>query len=252
MKKLQLCLHAGAQEVSREELASVATPPATETWHPISHNRLLTEVESQLVGLGLKVTGETHAVTRKDNGLRYFGLLSVATPAALDKGYSWVLGLRNSHDKTFPAALAAGNQVFVCDNLAFSGEIKLARRHTRFIERDLPQVASRVVAQLTERWTSLEQRIESYIDRTLSDTEVHDLTVKLLDARAINATDIPHVLKEYREPRHAEFAIKRNAWRLFNAVTEIAKGSNVFELPARTEALHGVFDGYCGTIIGSN
>jgi hypothetical protein len=28
--------------------------------------------------------------------------------------------------------------VFVCDNLAFSGEIKIARKHTRFIVRDLP------------------------------------------------------------------------------------------------------------------
>ena len=53
--------------------------------------------------------------------------------------YCWVLGLRNSHDKTFPAGIVAGASVFVCDNLSFSGEIKFARKHTRFIVRDLPQ-----------------------------------------------------------------------------------------------------------------
>ena len=36
--------------------------------------------------------------------------------------YSLVLGLRNSHDKTFPASLALGSQVLVCDNLSFFGE----------------------------------------------------------------------------------------------------------------------------------
>ena len=252
MKELKLCLHAGATRVDRAQLAIVNTPAPTETWCPVPHNRLLDEVERHLVQTGLRVTGEAHAITERDGGLRYFGLLAVETVDAENKGYSWVLGMRNSHDKTFPAALAAGNQVFVCDNLSFNGEIKLARRHTRFIERDLPQVVSRVVGQLTERWASLETRIDGYKERELTDTEAHDLTIKLLDARALNATDVPHVLKEYRAPSHPEFCVSRNAWRLFNAVTENAKGSNVFNLPARTEALHGVFDAYCGVVIGAN
>jgi hypothetical protein len=28
-----------------------------------------------------------------------------------------VIGLRNSHDKSFPAAIAMGSSVFCCDNL---------------------------------------------------------------------------------------------------------------------------------------
>ena len=35
-------------------------------------------------------------------------------------------------------SLALGSQVLVCDNLSFFGEVVLTRRHTRFIERDLP------------------------------------------------------------------------------------------------------------------
>ncbi|MGV3661435.1 MAG: hypothetical protein ACO1TE_14700 [Prosthecobacter sp.] len=46
-----------------------------------------------------------------------------------------------NHDKTFPAGI-----VFGCDNLSFSGEIKFARNHSRFIVRDLPQLVGRLMS----------------------------------------------------------------------------------------------------------
>ena len=46
--------------------------------------------------------------------------------------YCWVLGLRNSHDKTFPAGIVAGASVLrLRQPLSFSGEVKFARKHTR-------------------------------------------------------------------------------------------------------------------------
>ena len=62
-----------------------------------------------------------------------FGLLEVAN-CQQTEDYAYVLGLRNSHDKRFPAGLAVGASVFVCDNLSFSGEIKIGRKHTRHPE----------------------------------------------------------------------------------------------------------------------
>jgi len=44
--------------------------------------------------------------------------------------FALVVGLRNSHDKSFPAGLVIGASVLVCDNLSFSGEVRLARKHT--------------------------------------------------------------------------------------------------------------------------
>ena len=69
------------------------------------------------------------------DGARYFGLLEVHN-GSTDRDYGLVVGLRNSHDKSFPAAIALGAAVFCCDNLSFSSEVTLARRHTRYIERD--------------------------------------------------------------------------------------------------------------------
>jgi len=89
--------------------------------------------------------------------------------------YTWVLGLRNSHDKTFPAGIVAGASVFVCDNLSFSGEVKFARKHTRFINRDLPQLVERSIGLL----------MESGIIRTSGSTPTsrpdHEIMAPILD-----------------------------------------------------------------------
>jgi hypothetical protein len=39
----------------------------------------------------------------------------------------------------------------------------------------------------------------------------------------------------------------RSAWSLFNSFTEALKGTALAELPARTEALHALFDAETGT-----
>jgi hypothetical protein len=58
-----------------------------------------------------------HTVLTHDR-LRYFGLMEIQN-GVIHQDYAWVLGLRNSHDKTFPAGIVAGANVFVCDNLRF-------------------------------------------------------------------------------------------------------------------------------------
>jgi hypothetical protein len=52
--------------------------------------------------------------------------------------------------------------------------------------------------------------------------------------------------------RHPEFAADgKTVWRFFNAVTEAAKGSGLWALSARTQALHGLLDGEVG-LFGDN
>ena len=114
-----LLLHCGAKPVSRDELAAVIAPEPTETWYPLPHHDLVAEVEAHLSGSGLEIGVAVHALSH--HGLRYFGLLQLRRADGRARDYGWVVGLRNSHDKTCPAGLVTGSQVFVCDNLAFSG-----------------------------------------------------------------------------------------------------------------------------------
>lgn len=236
-----LLLHCGARAAERQQIREVPTPSPTESWTPLPHMEFIHQVESTIRGNGLTVGTQAHSLSH--NGMRYFGLMEIMKRQN-DLDYCWVLGLRNSHDKTFPAGIVAGSAVFCCDNLAFSGEVKLARKHTRFILRDLPRLAQAAVGKLMERWHHQDQRIVSYKLTDLDDRTAHDLVVRALDVGVCPNRLIPLVLHEWRMPRYREFQ-PRNVWSLFNAFTETLKG-NLHELPRRTEALHGLLDCHVG------
>ena len=222
-----LMLHCGSHAVDRDAVENSPTPDPVNGWHPIPHRLLLEQTERSLAGLGLNVVSQAHGLHA--DGSKYFGLLEVANGSTPDD-YSLVVGLRNSHDKSFSASVALGNSVFVCDNLSFSGEVVLGRRHTRFIERDLPAVVSQAIGQLAD----------------LRTTQHHDIIVRAIDARVIPVTKVPAVLEEWRRPRHEEFREGGSTvWRLFNAFSEAWKGSNVSTLPKRSQSLYGLLDGAC-------
>ena len=242
-----LMLHAGAAGVDRAVLQATITPPSTDTWHPIPHWRLLTEVEQTLSRNGLSIVTEHHGLTK--DGLSYFGLMEVRNGDP-DSSFGLMLGLRNDNAKRFPAGLVLGAKVFVCDNLSFSGEARIARKHTRFIVRDLPQLVHRAVSQLADLRRQQTTRFLTYKQAEITDAEAHDLIVRAYDARVVPVTMIPGVLAEYREPRHHEFREGgKTLWRLLNSFTEHLKGSNIDLLPRRTQALQSVLDLHCGLLL---
>jgi hypothetical protein len=113
--KPNLILHCGGAHVTMKEINAVQTPSPTQSWHPIPHRELITQVQNTLQTTNLKLGAVSHSLSH--SGLRYFGLMEVKTRKESSDDYCWVLGLRNSHDKTFPCGIVAGAQVFVCDNL---------------------------------------------------------------------------------------------------------------------------------------
>jgi len=217
------------------------TPEPTRTWHPIPHTELLTRIEMAATAAKLNIVNQAHALTKDKTG--YFGLLQVIRPDIQDTDQSWVLGIRNSHSKKFPAGLCVGSQVFVCDNLAFSGEVKISRKHTAHILRDLPELISTAIGKLFGVWAHQDRRVDTYKTITLDDRDVHDLTIKSMDAGVFCSEKIKPVLKEWREPHYDDFK-PRNLWSFFNAVTYSLKGSNIQLLPGRTSTLYTICDDF--------
>lgn len=243
MPILHLDSHAGSHRVSRAVLGEVRTPDVTESWHPIPHAALVESVASALTRARLRVVGEAHGLACE--GDRYFGLLQL-DDGPDPKDYAPVIGLRNSHDKSFPAGLAVGSGVFVCDNLAFFGEVVFARKHTTGIDAALPGLIDAAVAHLAKVRRAQDAHIAAYKDTRLTDAQAHDLVIRSVDERVVPVTRIPSVLREWRTPRHDEFAQTKNAWRLFNAYTEVLKGGSIFRRPRQTQALHAMLDEACG------
>lgn len=238
-----LFLHAGASAATIQQVADVRTPDAEKGWQPIAHDVTIDLVKETLASRHLTVANEAYALWAGGN--RMFGVLELRN-GENPTDYALTIGIRNSHDKSFAAGAALGSKVFVCDNLAFSGEITFARKHTVNIVRDLPQLVSAAIGRLVDLRGWQDKRIAAYKTFELTDALAHDIIVRSLDRRVIGPMKLVDVVAEYRKPRHEEFA-PRTAWSLFNAYTEIAKGA-VRQLPGRTQALHGLLDEVVGVI----
>jgi hypothetical protein len=229
--------------VSREELVSVRTPDATESFTPIPHSFLVEQTMQALERSGYSVTEEKHALNRF--GQRYFGGFQIAGPDINSSERKLVLGLRNSHDKAFAASICIGNRMIVCENLCFSSDVKLARRHTVNIIRDIPRVLSEAIGRLLSHWTDMETRISRYQNTEIGFDQACALAVQLAEAKALPARDVFPVTQEFKAPRHPEFN-SPTLWNLYNSVTENLKGSDLTKLPARTMVMQSIFDTMAG------
>ncbi len=82
-------------------------------------------MEEALAFRYLKVMREEFAVSA--DGMKMFGIMELNAEFS---GCRFSIGLRNSNDKSMRLALTVGYRVFVCDNMAFSGDfIPLSQRH---------------------------------------------------------------------------------------------------------------------------
>lgn len=236
-----LILHAGGNHVSRDQLSSIATPKATHTWQPVPHESVVQLVEQALTGSGLAITDSSFALAR--DGARMFGVITLAGGT----DYATIIGVRNSHDRSFPVGLCLGSRVMVCDNTAFSSEVVVSTKHSRLVMDRLPRLVNEGVAKLIDKRGHQEKRIACYKETEVTGLpHLHDLVLRSYRAGAIPARAISEVLAEYDAPRHPEWK-EPTLWSYFNCVTEILKEYG--DLPRRTQRLHGVADAECGALL---
>jgi hypothetical protein len=196
-------------------------------------------VQDRLEQAGFRVVNEAFGLGRNGNDM--FGLFEIASTA--DSDFAQVIGLRGSHVKKLSRGLVAGTQVFVCDNLAFHGEIEFSRRHTGNILEDLGDLITNAISKIKGMKEVQDVRFDAYKSRTLYTSSADHLIVEMLRQGIINTQRVEKVVAEWDKPSHDEFQKHgRTAWRLFNAATEALKGSNVIELPTKTQKLQRMID----------
>jgi len=135
--------------------------------------------------------------------------------------------------------------VFVCDNLAFSGEVQIGRKHTTNVLRDLPALVRGAVSNTRVMAEKQHVRFERYAQAEMKDSVVNHTIIRMLQLGVISSQRVEKVVNEYYEPSHVEHlnaAGKRTNWTLFNAATEALKGVGLQSMPQRTIALQGLID----------
>lgn len=198
----------GSNHVSREEVALCGTPESVGRHVPIPHIMLIEETEKALLQAGFQIEEEDHVLARQDKEnptihYRYFGGFALTRKDLAGEDRRIVLGLRNANDKGFAAAVCIGNQMMVCENLCFSSEEKLARRHTTNIKRDLPNTIATAISRIVTRWSEMSERIEIYKSQFLTEAEASELAVHLVDQDSLPKQKLYDVISLWRDPAQA-------------------------------------------------
>jgi hypothetical protein len=218
---MTLIVHRGGWQATKADLARVSLPEATESYHPVPYGRFIEEVELHVPRFGLNVRSSQFALARE--GGQMFGVLTCSNGVP-DRDYALAIGVRNSYDRSLAVGLTLGSRVICCDNLAFSGEVTMHRKHTVNVFRDLPDLIYRMLSQVAAMRERTDGEIATMKTRALQPVTAHHLMVEAIRGSVLPASRLPKVIEAWEGPRHAEF-LPRTAWSLFNAFTEVQKSA---------------------------
>ncbi len=196
---MTLVKHCGAREVTWGDLDLIPTPQATQTWFPLSHSQALGSVVQTLDAAGFGVKSMALSVTADD--ARFFGTLQLQSEIV--PGVGLAVGVRNSTNKSLPIGFCCGQWVFVCDNLAFSSEVVITKKHTRFGESRFNEGIASTVAGLGQYRQTEAKRIEWLKETELPTDKANSLILQAYEDGIVGARLLPKVIEEWRQPSRA-------------------------------------------------
>jgi hypothetical protein len=251
-----MALNICGRKVPRVDLALVPMPKTTKSYMPIRHDVFADMVQDSLKDNGYLFGEEAHVLNK--DGSQYFGMAELFTKIAT-VDYRLLCGWRSSYNKSLAAKFVVGSSVFVCDNLAFSGEIMIGRKHTVNIMRDLPTLLNIAARKVTPLKKLQDERYKHYKDFYMQTNDggiqflhyedyTDNFIVESINQDIVPSSKAKQFITECYNPTHKEFLNKgeRTMWTTFNAATECLKGTSINALPSRTQALHKMADLYTG------
>ncbi len=241
---LSLC----GNRVDELTVLSIPEPVGTSSWSPVSHSRVIQALENEVKDAGFKIIRREYSLSspRKGSKSRIEGI----EPAFGDKmfgvwdlqnghsgeGTSWSLGFRNSLNKTLALGICAGQRVFVCDNLSFTGEFVDFRRHTAGLsQEELEHLAAQAVGKVISKFEDFDVWIEQLRKFKLSTRKMKGIIYDSI-VEGINSS------KKFKEI-HALIlgtspTYKRNLYGFHEASTELMKGSSLFTVNDKNAMLN--------------
>lgn len=229
-----LMAHCGARLVEREQIWHLPQPKSLGRLHqPIAHRTLLESFDGVFNDFGLKVRAEELAV--QGNGSeRIFGVFKLrGEPLGdnlPDRGFA--MGFQGSHDQSLSLKIAAGTDVFVCDNLCFhSNMISMSKKQTVYVQ--LKHELSKAIATYITQSGALSAQINKAKRTELGPSQAVGL---VLDAfygdiggkgPIMPTKHMPNVLNNFFRPAPEWTDItenERSLWSLHNSFTREAKG----------------------------
>ncbi len=187
----------GGQTVTRDELETIQVPEATDSYQPVSHfelaNTLATIGQDLLRGYTLKT--EQYGLARQ--GQQMFAVQTYSRDNS-EMGLS--IGFRNSYDKSMAIGIAIGASVFVCDNLALTGEITVLKKHTANVWTALEETVITVLYRSQHNFDRICEDAEGLKRRELGNDEAFRTMGLLFGKSIISPRQLPVLKKQWLNP----------------------------------------------------
>lgn len=206
----------GKNRITRQELALVPTPDATDTFRPVPHHSIVETLAETLSYRHINVVEDEYVIS--DDGMKMFGLLKLDA-TFLDVRFS--IGIRNAHDKSMRLGLVAGYSVMVCSNMAFNGEFHpvLAKHSKHF---NLEDALTLGVDRIQRGWKPLQAEMEHRRTFEITDDQARLMIYEAFVSNRFPIKLLKPVHSEFFEPSYEEFKPK-TLWSLENAFTHTFK-----------------------------
>jgi hypothetical protein len=152
-----------------------------------------------------------------------------------DMGLS--IGMRNSYDKTMSVGICVGAAIFICDNLAFTGQITILRKHTLNVIDDLETAIIKVIYKSKFHFTSLVRSAQEMKTKPLKNEDAFKLMGLLFGRHILTPRQLVIARQEWVNPIQEAF-IERNYWSFYNAVTGALKSTPANQMMERHIQFH--------------
>lgn len=225
----------GTNRVTEAEVIQVPAVPFTKSFHPVHHRQVLDAIRSGVVATGLEIVSSEYVLA--NNGNRMFGIWDLSGGS---EELCWSIGIRNSMDKSMALGITAGTRVFVCDNLAFSGEFVEFRKHTKGLVYDeLEFMAYRAMKKMVANLTKFQSWHEGLKSFSLTEWDAKLLLVEIMTQSIIP----PSKFARFNE-LYFGGVYQPTLWGFHETVTDMLRDSNLLALPKKNRMLNTVLDAF--------
>ena len=225
-------------ECSIEDVRAIELPTKTESYMPVGHEEVINYVTNELAPKlsQFKMVKNTFGLSNK--GQYLFGM---ATFSNGDKYMGPSIAYRNSYNKEFALGFAFGSQVFVCANGMFTGDIIVAKKHTKNVWASVRELMDERIGDVDTFYRTLQDDVSRMKQVELTNEDAWKLLGQLRGEDVLSPRVFEKALKEWHTPSHEEHK-DGTSLQLYNACTEALK---LETLPSRAMtqriALHDAF-----------
>ena len=210
-------------------LGERATDKTGSKWSPIHHADLIEQIEKGASDAGLVIAKQEFELSDDQHDI--FGCLTFESPDWFDRDdMGLVLGFRNSNVQRMRLMGVTGSRVFICANGMIAGDFVFGFKNTTGNRTD----AEVKVAEGMQNWETQARSLSGFVDHMkscdLSEAQADNLILEGMRRGVYSSSQIGKIDTQYRSfadegNQYNQAFGDRNAWSLYNAVTEVGKGT---------------------------